>query len=105
MINHVIVYVPAWDTRRGRYRLQRRPHTGEILDRIRFRSQSGRSARRHETLGRRHDHYQQDGNTVTVTGSVDDQTPGPLCSLAFMTEYKALMQKALANVKAQVIYQ
>jgi transglutaminase-like putative cysteine protease len=50
-------------------------------------------------------HYQQSGNTLIINRSVDDQTPGPLCSPAFMTEYKALMQKALVNVKSQVIYQ
>ncbi len=49
--------------------------------------------------------YKRQGNRLTATREIDDRTPGPVCTQQSLREYKALMQKVLSNVKAQVVYQ
>ena len=44
------------------------------------------------------------GNTVTIRRTLDDRTPGPLCTPAFNAEYRAALKKVLANLKAQLVY-
>jgi len=59
-----------------------------------------------ESAGTRYEaSYARDGQQVTIHRVLDDPTPGPTCTLAFMREYRALMEKMQNNLKAQVVYQ
>ncbi|HEY5851004.1 MAG TPA: DUF3857 and transglutaminase domain-containing protein [Lysobacter sp.] len=49
--------------------------------------------------------YALDGKTVRAKLEVDDRTPGPTCTSQYGSERKAFMQKVLANLKAQMVYQ
>jgi hypothetical protein len=48
--------------------------------------------------------YRLKGNTLTVKRSIDDRTPGNVCSAAMASAYKKFAQQAAKNVKAQVVY-
>ena len=49
--------------------------------------------------------YTSDGQQVRIHRVLDDRTTGPTCSPDFLRQYRALMQKARANLKAQIVYQ
>lgn len=48
--------------------------------------------------------YRLKGNTLTVKRSIDDRTPGNICTPAMASAYKKFAMQAARNVKAQVIY-
>lgn len=48
--------------------------------------------------------YRLKGNTLTVKRSIDDRTPGNICTPAMASAYKKFAIQAARNVKAQVIY-
>lgn len=48
--------------------------------------------------------YRLKGDTLTVTRTVDDKTPGNVCPPSVFTVYKKFASKVLQNVKAQVVY-
>lgn len=48
--------------------------------------------------------YRLKGNTLTVKRSVDDRTPGNICTPAMASAYKTFAIQAARNVRAQVIY-
>ena len=48
--------------------------------------------------------YHLKGNTLTVKRSIDDRTPGNICTPAMASAYKKFAIQAARNVKAQVIY-
>jgi len=48
--------------------------------------------------------YRLKGNTLTVKRSVDDRTPGNICTPAMASAYKKFAIQAARNVKAQVVY-
>jgi transglutaminase-like putative cysteine protease len=48
--------------------------------------------------------YRLKGNTLTVKRSLDDRTPGNICSPQTMLEYKKFADKVMDNLKSQVLY-
>lgn len=48
--------------------------------------------------------YRRAGNRVLVKRTLDDRTPGPVCSAEYNTSYAQLMRKIMPNVRAQIIY-
>ncbi len=44
------------------------------------------------------------GDTLTVTRTFDDRTPGRICSPALMKKYKDFVKPVAANLKSQVLY-
>lgn len=48
--------------------------------------------------------HRREGNRIVVKRTLDDRTPGPVCSAEYNTGYQALMRKALTNLRAQIVY-
>ena len=48
--------------------------------------------------------YRQKGNVITARRVYSDRTPGNLCTQEVADDYRAVSQKALPNLKAQVLY-
>jgi transglutaminase-like putative cysteine protease len=48
--------------------------------------------------------YRLKGNTLTVKRTMDDRTPGNICSPAMASAYKKFAIQVARNVKAQVVY-
>lgn len=48
--------------------------------------------------------YKLKGNILTVKRNLDDRTRGNVCSPQFMAEFKKVAEKALDNIKEQVLY-
>lgn len=48
--------------------------------------------------------YTLDGRKLTVLRKFDDRTPSGVCSPGLMAEYKALTEKVIPNMRAQVLY-
>lgn len=48
--------------------------------------------------------YKLKGNTLTVKRTFDDRTRGSTCSPQFMAEYKKIADRAMDNLKEQVLY-
>jgi hypothetical protein len=48
--------------------------------------------------------YHREGNRIVVKRTLDDRTPGPVCSAEYNTGYQRLMRKALTNLRAQIVY-
>jgi hypothetical protein len=51
-----------------------------------------------------HATYRLKGNTLAVKRTLDDRTPGNICTPAMASAYKKLASQAAKNVKAQVVY-
>jgi transglutaminase-like putative cysteine protease len=51
-----------------------------------------------------HASYRLKGNTLAVKRTLDDRTPGNICTPAMASAYKKLASQAAKNVKAQVVY-
>ncbi len=48
--------------------------------------------------------YKLKGNVLSVKRLLDDRTKGNVCSAQFMAEYKKVAEKAMDNLKEQVLY-
>lgn len=48
--------------------------------------------------------YQLQGNVLTVRRSLEDRTPGQVCSPAYVAAYKKLGDQVLEDLKSQVLY-
>lgn len=48
--------------------------------------------------------YRLKGNVLTVKRTLDDRTPGNICSPQTMLEYKKFADKVMDNLKSQVLY-
>lgn len=48
--------------------------------------------------------YKLKGNVLTVKRVLDDRTRGNVCSAQFMAEYKKVAERAMDNLKEQVLY-
>ncbi len=48
--------------------------------------------------------HRREGNRIEVKRTLDDLTPGPVCSAEYNTGYQQLMRKALTNLRAQIVY-
>ena len=48
--------------------------------------------------------YQLKGNTLTVKRTLDDRSPGPICTPAVSIEYQKMATILSKNTRAQVVY-
>lgn len=48
--------------------------------------------------------YRQQGNRIKVSRTLEDRTPGNVCSPEMMGEFKVAAEKILDNIKSQVLY-
>lgn len=48
--------------------------------------------------------YRQEGQRVTVARTLDDRTPGPVCTAEYNTEYATTMRKLVSDIRSQIVY-
>ncbi len=48
--------------------------------------------------------YRQEGQRVMVTRTLEDRTPGPVCTAEYNTAYASTLRKLLPDIRSQIVY-
>lgn len=48
--------------------------------------------------------YRREGQRVVITRTLDDRTPGPVCSAEYNTAYAGTLRKLLPDIRSQIVY-